>query len=352
MFCKNCGNKLDDDALFCMNCGVKIADDTSSKYCAHCGNALDADALFCMNCGNRIKEEQPQTEDSGVRDSQIKTTENIDSVAGTNEEKLQNEKTVIEVDKTAQEEKTELKDEPINESLSEGNIETTKDYKNLFCSGKHFVYIDDSSKVFCPKCHERTDINETLCSNCNTSFIVNTKTSTDSDELSGQEQKIVFDNGKVQFRNEQQASSTSSFVSVALIAIFIGLAVLVGVSIKESLEHPYSNSSNIVSNANNTFSFDTLKPYTFKSDDGSREYDCYSVSQTTLSDLWENPPKSFIYNKRLYEVDNKNIDYDDIDKDEGEYNVIICWGDYDGTYYHFSCVLIQNGRKRMWLDKL
>lgn len=97
MFCKNCGNKLDDDALFCMNCGVKITDDTSSKYCAHCGNALDADALFCMNCGNRIKEEQPQTEDSGVRDSQIKTTENTDSVEGNAEENLRDEKPVIDV---------------------------------------------------------------------------------------------------------------------------------------------------------------------------------------------------------------------------------------------------------------
>ena len=351
MFCKNCGNKLDDDALFCMNCGVKIADDTSSKYCAHCGNALDDDALFCMNCGNRIKEEHPQTEDSGARDSQIKTAEDTDSVTENIEEKLQNEKAVIEVDKTTQKEKTELKDEPINKSLPEGSIETHKDYKNLFYSGKHFVYIDDSSKVFCPKCHERTDINETLCSNCNTSFIVNTKTSTDSDELSGQEQKIVFDNGKVQFRNEQQASSTSSFVSVALIAIFIGLAVLVGVSIKESLEHPYSNSSNIVSNANNTFSFDTLKPYTFKSDDGSCEYDCYTVSQTTLSDLWKFPPRFFIYNKKEYEVDNRKIGYSDIDYDD-KYNLIIRWDEYDGTYYHFSCVWIQNGRKRMWLEKL
>ena len=62
MFCKNCGNKLDEDALFCMNCGVKVAADASSKYCAHCGNELEADAVFCMECGNRIHEVQKEPE--------------------------------------------------------------------------------------------------------------------------------------------------------------------------------------------------------------------------------------------------------------------------------------------------
>ena len=27
MFCKNCGNKIDDDAAFCTNCGAKISDE-------------------------------------------------------------------------------------------------------------------------------------------------------------------------------------------------------------------------------------------------------------------------------------------------------------------------------------
>mgnify|MGYP002859607148 CR=1 FL=1 len=63
MFCKNCGSKLDDDAIFCMNCGVKIADDSSSKYCFHCGNEIESDAVFCANCGSKIREAQKEPEE-------------------------------------------------------------------------------------------------------------------------------------------------------------------------------------------------------------------------------------------------------------------------------------------------
>lgn len=31
MFCKNCGNKLEEDALFCTNCGARINENTESK---------------------------------------------------------------------------------------------------------------------------------------------------------------------------------------------------------------------------------------------------------------------------------------------------------------------------------
>lgn len=31
MYCKECGAKLDDDAVFCMNCGVKILDTQNKK---------------------------------------------------------------------------------------------------------------------------------------------------------------------------------------------------------------------------------------------------------------------------------------------------------------------------------
>ena len=61
MFCKNCGNQIDDnDALFCMSCGVKISDTSIYKYCGHCGNMLEDDAVFCMKCGEKVREEQVQ----------------------------------------------------------------------------------------------------------------------------------------------------------------------------------------------------------------------------------------------------------------------------------------------------
>ena len=58
MFCKNCGSKLDDDAIFCTNCGKKLSDVFTAKYCVACGVKLDDDAVFCSNCGYKVHEEK------------------------------------------------------------------------------------------------------------------------------------------------------------------------------------------------------------------------------------------------------------------------------------------------------
>lgn len=58
MFCKNCGSKLDDDAIFCTNCGKKLSDIFTAKYCVACGVKLDDDAVFCSNCGYKVHEEK------------------------------------------------------------------------------------------------------------------------------------------------------------------------------------------------------------------------------------------------------------------------------------------------------
>ncbi len=54
MFCKNCGNQLDDHAMFCTKCGEKISGETKEKYCIHCGTKLDEDASFCLGCGRKL----------------------------------------------------------------------------------------------------------------------------------------------------------------------------------------------------------------------------------------------------------------------------------------------------------
>lgn len=58
MFCKNCGSKLDEDAIFCTNCGKKLSDVFTAKYCVTCGVKLDDDAVFCSNCGYKVHEEK------------------------------------------------------------------------------------------------------------------------------------------------------------------------------------------------------------------------------------------------------------------------------------------------------
>ena len=216
MFCKNCGHKLDDDAIFCMNCGVKVAEDSSSNYCANCGNELEADAVFCVNCGNRVNEEQAQAatenkvESENVRegdletkDSQIKTTETTNLAKENVEEGLQNEKPVtdtisntdVQTDDNSQEKEAVtapvLTEKPQKETVEQSELKL--ELKNTYVNGKHFVYIDDSSKVFCPKCHKRADVNATMCSNCNANFVISSKSSSES-EVSWQVQKIDFEN--------------------------------------------------------------------------------------------------------------------------------------------------------------
>ena len=504
MFCKSCGNKLDDDALFCMNCGVKISDTVIAKYCAHCGIELEDDAVFCMGCGNRINEEQTQTETENKVESESVKVEKTAEQDAQNNEPLSDvgvEKAIIEKETVVapvltempQKEKTESRETPeinpieveyevsqssptmkneffivakdlkkfaairggntsnyycpnchtqvssssdscrkcgvsfynwgenkslngnaektsekfaeskkssektgihivdvmrenassekevsegkalknaestvqesqqnLNNSVNENSdsldekSESIEEYTDISVNGRHFLYLDDSRKVFCPKCKKRVDSASTVCSWCNTSFM--TDANEKSNNNSSMSQPIVserFEN----MRKESTYSTTNSATrgseknyGLLIAVIFIVVAIFAGLSISENNKKSVQTStSNGVSNTN-TFNFDHLKPYTFKSNDGSYEYDCYSLSKGTLVSLWNNPPRYFTYNTKKYEVDNRNIDYDE-DYD-GDYNVIIYWGDYDGTYYHFLGVEIINGNKGMWLWKL
>ncbi len=53
MYCKNCGESLNDNQAICLKCGVKVGDGTA--YCANCGQTVNANADYCMNCGVAIK---------------------------------------------------------------------------------------------------------------------------------------------------------------------------------------------------------------------------------------------------------------------------------------------------------
>lgn len=53
MFCKNCGNQIDQNAAICVNCG--FAKGTGNKYCGNCGNEVAPGAEVCMSCGYSIK---------------------------------------------------------------------------------------------------------------------------------------------------------------------------------------------------------------------------------------------------------------------------------------------------------
>lgn len=49
MYCKNCGNAMDDNAAVCINCGTPKGQ--GERFCINCGTELKPGAAVCTNCG-------------------------------------------------------------------------------------------------------------------------------------------------------------------------------------------------------------------------------------------------------------------------------------------------------------
>lgn len=49
MYCRNCGNQLDNQAAICVKCGVKVG--TGTSYCPNCGAVTGPGAAVCTSCG-------------------------------------------------------------------------------------------------------------------------------------------------------------------------------------------------------------------------------------------------------------------------------------------------------------
>ena len=55
MFCKNCGEAMNENQAICLKCGVKKGE--GNAFCANCGAAMPEGADICMNCGVAVKKE-------------------------------------------------------------------------------------------------------------------------------------------------------------------------------------------------------------------------------------------------------------------------------------------------------
>ncbi|MBR5773713.1 MAG: TM2 domain-containing protein [Clostridia bacterium] len=53
MFCKNCGEQMNDNQAICLKCGVKTGE--GNLYCANCGNTVNPGAEVCLSCGVAVK---------------------------------------------------------------------------------------------------------------------------------------------------------------------------------------------------------------------------------------------------------------------------------------------------------
>ena len=53
MYCKNCGEQMNDNQAICLKCGVKAGE--GELFCANCGKDVAPQAEVCLNCGVAIK---------------------------------------------------------------------------------------------------------------------------------------------------------------------------------------------------------------------------------------------------------------------------------------------------------
>lgn len=64
MFCRNCGQQLDDTATVCTNCGhetgVAAAKAEEVFYCKNCGKQINPEKAFCPYCGAEKGAAAPQ----------------------------------------------------------------------------------------------------------------------------------------------------------------------------------------------------------------------------------------------------------------------------------------------------
>ena len=49
MFCRNCGNQMDNQAAVCVKCGVAVGQGT--QFCPNCGATTVPGAAVCTQCG-------------------------------------------------------------------------------------------------------------------------------------------------------------------------------------------------------------------------------------------------------------------------------------------------------------
>ena len=53
MYCKSCGNYMNDNQAICLKCGVEAGN--GKGFCPNCGNTVHEDAVICVNCGVSLK---------------------------------------------------------------------------------------------------------------------------------------------------------------------------------------------------------------------------------------------------------------------------------------------------------
>lgn len=75
MYCKQCGEPMNENQAVCLKCGVEAG--KGNAFCPNCGQAVIPDAVICVNCGvslktnNKSKKNAPNVD--GIKERSIVT---------------------------------------------------------------------------------------------------------------------------------------------------------------------------------------------------------------------------------------------------------------------------------------
>ena len=56
MYCRNCGEVVDENAVICIKCGTEKG--KGMEYCSHCGGKVEKGQMACMTCGYALPKEK------------------------------------------------------------------------------------------------------------------------------------------------------------------------------------------------------------------------------------------------------------------------------------------------------
>ena len=65
MYCRNCGEQVDDGVAVCLKCGAPPS--KGKKYCPNCGEPTEEIQVVCVKCGVRLAGSTAKSDASGKK---------------------------------------------------------------------------------------------------------------------------------------------------------------------------------------------------------------------------------------------------------------------------------------------
>ena len=74
MYCKNCGNQINPNAMACLSCGCDPK--RGNKHCRSCGAETNSEQVICIKCGVELNTQDSESSSFSSTDGKSSTTNN------------------------------------------------------------------------------------------------------------------------------------------------------------------------------------------------------------------------------------------------------------------------------------